>query len=392
MARAIYDKFISKTDSGKTIPGATVRVNAVTSGEPLADLYDSLIGGSTVGNPSVADANGRVTFYLEAGRYTFTITAAGETVTYNDVVISGVGLSEIDASNVVSGVLAVDRVPDLAASKTTSGSFSTARIPNLAASKITSGTLGSARVPDLDASKITSGTFTSGLIPTLSTAQITSGTFSSVRIPNLSADKINSGTFSSDRIPGLAASKITSGEINASRIPSLDAGKTTTGTFSQDRFPSSVPRQNSSIPQSNSNLSTASSAPQDILNLRVSVIEPGRYHYECMFIWNTSSSSGGTLTYYLNGGANFINASTLYTLVDDLGSQSGGFDDDFATITQTPTSSNKSVGLMRGSFECLSASQILDFKASVVTYNGGLINYSSASYLKITKLIERDIS
>ena len=73
----------------------------------------------------------------------------------------------IAASNVNSGTLSTDRIPNLAASKITSGTLGTDRIPSLAASKITSGTLGSDRIPDLAASKITSGTFDAARIPTL---------------------------------------------------------------------------------------------------------------------------------------------------------------------------------------------------------------------------------
>ena len=45
------------------------------------------------------------------------------------------------ASEITSGTLSTDRIPDLAASKIASGTLSTDRIPGLAASKITSGTL-----------------------------------------------------------------------------------------------------------------------------------------------------------------------------------------------------------------------------------------------------------
>ena len=98
----------------------------------------------------------------------------------------------------------------IAASNINSGTLGTDRIPNLAASKITSGTLGTDRIPNLAASKITSGTLATG------------------RIPNLAASKITSGTLGTDRIPSLAASKITSGQFDTARIPTLN--QNTTGT------------------------------------------------------------------------------------------------------------------------------------------------------------------
>ena len=52
-----------------------------------------------------------------------------------------VNLENITASNVVSGIFDVDRIPDLSSNKITSDTLGTDRIPNLSASKITSGNL-----------------------------------------------------------------------------------------------------------------------------------------------------------------------------------------------------------------------------------------------------------
>jgi hypothetical protein len=89
---------------------------------------------------------------------------------------NGSGLSALNATNVSSGTLGTDRIPNLNASKITAGTLGTDRIPSLNASKITAGTLGTDRIPSLNASKITAGTL---------------GTD---RIPNLNASKINAGT------------------------------------------------------------------------------------------------------------------------------------------------------------------------------------------------------
>ena len=64
----------------------------------------------------------------------------------------------IDASNVDSGTLGADRIPNLDAGKITTGTLDDARIPSLNASKINAGTFASARIPDLSGAKITTGT------------------------------------------------------------------------------------------------------------------------------------------------------------------------------------------------------------------------------------------
>ena len=73
-----------------------------------------------------------------------------------------VNLENITASNVVSGILDVARIPDLSSNKITSDTLATARIPDISATKITSDTLGTDRIPNLSASKITSGNLTLG--------------------------------------------------------------------------------------------------------------------------------------------------------------------------------------------------------------------------------------
>ena len=109
--------------------------------------------GSMQGNIYIRGANGENT---NVGITTFSGAVTATSFT-----------GSIAASNVNSGTLGSDRIPNLAASKITSGTLGTDRIPNLAASKITSGTLGSDRIPNLAASKITSGTFDAARIPTL---------------------------------------------------------------------------------------------------------------------------------------------------------------------------------------------------------------------------------
>ncbi len=75
------------------------------------------------------------------------------TATYFDGV--GSSLRQLNANEISSGTLNVNRIPNLPASKMTSGTLDVDRIPNLPASKMTSGTLDVDRIPNLPASKIT---------------------------------------------------------------------------------------------------------------------------------------------------------------------------------------------------------------------------------------------
>lgn len=86
------------------------------------------------------------------------------------------------ASEIVSGILDIARIPDLDASKLVTGVLSALRIPDLDAAKIATGILSAARIPDLDAAKIVTGVLALSLIPDLPASKITSGEFADARI------------------------------------------------------------------------------------------------------------------------------------------------------------------------------------------------------------------
>jgi hypothetical protein len=189
---------------------------------------------------------------------------------------NGASLTSLNAANIATGILSMDRIGataitdgkicDLNAAKLTSGSLPMARIDanaitdgkicDLNAAKLTSGLLPMGRIDtnaitdvkinDLNAAKLTSGllnmgridanAITSGKINDLDAAKLT-GTLdmgriaataiTDAKINDLNAAKLTSGFLNMDRINGNA---ITSGKIN-----DLDAGKLT-GTLDMGRI------------------------------------------------------------------------------------------------------------------------------------------------------------
>lgn len=125
-----------------------------------------------------------------------------------------------NASSINSGIMSVNRLPDIPPSKVSGGTLSISVIPDIPVSKLT-GTLLTAQIPTMDASKISTGTFAVDRLPGIPADKITSGTIPENRISGLSASKIVSGTLSINRVPGLGADKITSGTFNKSRIPQM---------------------------------------------------------------------------------------------------------------------------------------------------------------------------
>jgi hypothetical protein len=209
-----------------------------------------------------------------------------------------VNVPGLDASKIISGVLATAQIPLLAASQITSGVFNALQIPGLDATKIISGVLaigqiptgslgagniadiqtiidgvyqavhggtltGNAAttvktsllnfpganiisaiaasvVPGLDASKIITGVFTQGLIPALTSGW--GGTIDGAVLRNaittatLPGGNLSSAITNQNYIPSLTSGWVNS--LAAAVIPSLDASKITTGIFSVPLIPS----------------------------------------------------------------------------------------------------------------------------------------------------------
>lgn len=103
MVLSIYDRFITRTDSGATIGGASVTVTVPGTGA-LAQLYEDRDGEDNAANPFTADSDGRVQFYLAPGRYNISATGGGVTINYPDVLV---GLEFVD------GVQSVETIDDL---------------------------------------------------------------------------------------------------------------------------------------------------------------------------------------------------------------------------------------------------------------------------------------
>lgn len=107
-----------------------------------------------------------------------TTTPGAKLEVNGDLKVTGAITGKIDTANITSGILAVDRIPNLSADKISSGILTVDRIPNLSSDKITSGVLAVDRIPNLSTNKINSGILTVDRIPNLSANKITTGTIS----------------------------------------------------------------------------------------------------------------------------------------------------------------------------------------------------------------------
>ena len=85
MALAKFDRYITSTSSGATVPNASVQVSVASLGVP-ASLFSDREGLIPADNPFPADNNGRATFYYAADRYNMTVTGGGFSVNYTDIV------------------------------------------------------------------------------------------------------------------------------------------------------------------------------------------------------------------------------------------------------------------------------------------------------------------
>jgi len=145
------------------------------------------------------------------------------------------------AGNIISGILDVARVPDLAASKINSGVLDAARIPTLTTGSISG--LGSSATLDVPSSgNALSGEVVKGNDSRLTDARtpvshsatlVTSGTLGVDRIPSLSTDKLTSGTLAVARGGTGSATAPMVGVITAANAAAARAtlGVTNTGSY-----------------------------------------------------------------------------------------------------------------------------------------------------------------
>lgn len=129
----------------------------------------------------------------------------------------------IDATNVT--------ITNLNASNITAGTLDCSKltVSNLRADSITVGTLKANQIDGLPASQIVSGVFATERIPELSADKITSGTIdaSVVTVTNLNADNIIAGTISADRISGgtISGCAISIGSFTVSSYGYVNLGR-----------------------------------------------------------------------------------------------------------------------------------------------------------------------
>ena len=235
--------------------GTATEVNKYFS-DLLAMFYNPMLTDALF-NPATA-VNNFVQHMVIPGGLLAPLTAGGAAISGVTNLLPPVNVPGLDATKIISGVLAVAAIPLLPAAIIGSGIFNAAQIPGLDASKIISGVFSLSLIPNLPASIVTSGTFPPAQIPGLDATKIISGQFaqSMVNITNIPAT-IVSGTLTPANIPGLDATKITSGQfaqsmvnitnipativsgtLLPSNIPGLDATKIVSGFFSQAQIPS----------------------------------------------------------------------------------------------------------------------------------------------------------
>ena len=196
--------------SGANITGLTTFNNIDIDGE----LRDG--DGSFGSAGQVLSSDGTDTKWVNAGSLSAGVAAQVSVSDDGDTNASRF-VTFVDAasgSNAIKTDASIKYNPD--SNQLSAGSFS----GSIDASNVDSGTLGSDRIPNLDAGKITTGTLGADRIPNLDAGKITTGTLNDARIPSLNASKINAGTFASARIPDLSGAKITTGTVGVARLGS----------------------------------------------------------------------------------------------------------------------------------------------------------------------------
>jgi hypothetical protein len=100
----VFQKTI-QDEAGNVMPGASVEVrDQVTSG--LVQLYSNFALSSTIGNPTTADGDGFVRFYVAPGRYRIVASLGGQSRTWEDEVlgqIDGAGIQYVRTAAEIAG-------------------------------------------------------------------------------------------------------------------------------------------------------------------------------------------------------------------------------------------------------------------------------------------------
>ncbi|ACC80122.1 hypothetical protein [Nostoc punctiforme] len=158
-----YTRWIEKPILGfaTTIPENSVNLGKLTIAQNTITLDANVREYSGL---SLPNSNSKALTLRSGGNATPNLAVlTGSLKIDGDLTVAGTISGTIDTKNITSGILNVERIPNLSTDKITSGTLNVDRIPNLSTDKITSGTLNVDRIPNLSANKITSGTIVGDL-------------------------------------------------------------------------------------------------------------------------------------------------------------------------------------------------------------------------------------
>ncbi len=136
-----YTRWIEKPILGfaTTIPENSVKLGKLTIAQNTITLDTNVREYSGL---SLPNSNSKALTLRSGGNATPNLAVlTGSLKIDGDLTIAGTISGTIDTKNITSGILNVERIPNLSTDKITSGTLNVDRIPNLSANKITSGTI-----------------------------------------------------------------------------------------------------------------------------------------------------------------------------------------------------------------------------------------------------------